>query len=104
MYDYREMTPEQRREIVEHRRHQQRPWHSPPHRDFEGQHQFIISATCFEHAPVIGKTAERMTECEATLQELCEKYAAVLYAWCLLPNHYHLLVRTERLMELRAEI
>ncbi|HXF39846.1 MAG TPA: transposase [Blastocatellia bacterium] len=104
MYDYREMTPEQRREIVENRRRQQRPWHSPPHWDFEGQHQFIISATCFEHAPVIGKTPERMTDCEAALLKLCEEYATVLYGWCLLPNHYHLLLRTEQLKELRAEI
>jgi len=36
MYDYRETTPGERREIVEHRRRQQRPWHSPPHWGFEG--------------------------------------------------------------------
>jgi len=41
MYDYREMTPEQRREIVEHRRRQQRPWHSPPPWDFQRERQFI---------------------------------------------------------------
>ncbi|HXU35547.1 MAG TPA: transposase, partial [Blastocatellia bacterium] len=104
MYDYREMTPTQRREIVEHRRRQKRGWHSPPHWDFEGHHQFIISATCFEHSPVIGKTPERMTGCEASLLELCGRFSTALYAWCLLPNHYHLLLRTEQLKELRAEI
>jgi len=45
-----------------------------------------------------------MTDCEASLLELCERFASVLYAWCLLPNHYHLLLRTEQLKELRAEI
>jgi REP-associated tyrosine transposase len=102
MYDYRKMTPAQRREIVEHRRRQERPLHSPPHWEFEGQRQFIMSAACFDHAPVIGKGPERMTACEGSLLEKCEKYASVLYAWCLLPNHYHLLVRTERLKELKS--
>ena len=104
MYDYRKMTPDQRREIVELRRHQQRAWHAPPHWDFEGEHQFIVSAACFEHMPVIGKNPARMTECETSLLELCEKHTNVLYAWCILPDHYHLLVKTDRIAELRAGI
>jgi len=97
MYDYRKMTPAQRREIVELRRNQGRPWHSPPHWEFEGNRQFIISAACFEHVPVIGRVPTRMTECETSLVDLCEKYASVLYAWCVLPNHYHILIRTDRI-------
>ncbi|HSQ25137.1 MAG TPA: hypothetical protein VLN44_12020, partial [Pyrinomonadaceae bacterium] len=27
-----------------------------------------------------------------------------LYAWCVLPNHYHLLLQTDRLKELRADL
>lgn len=104
MYDYRRMTPDERQKIVAGRRHQHRPWHSPPHWEFEGQRQFIISAACYDHAPVIGKSPARMTACEATLLELCAQYATALYAWCLLPNHYHLLLRTDRLKELRHEI
>jgi len=103
MYDYRTLTPDQRHEIVEHRRRQERPWHSPPHWDFEGQRQFIVSGACFEHAAVIGRTPERMTECEAALSSLCHDRATHVYAWCILPNHYHLLVRTDRIKELRRE-
>jgi putative transposase len=98
------MTPAQRHEIVELRRRQERPWHSPPHWEFEGQRQFIISAACFDHAPVIGKGPERMTNCESWLLELCKKYANVLYAWCIPPNHYHILVKSDRLKEMRAQI
>jgi len=104
MYDYRHLTPEQQREIVEYRRRQHRPWHAPPHWEFEGQRQFIISAACSDHAPVIGKSPQRMTDCEAAMQEVCEQYTTVIYAWCILPNHYHLLVSTGRLKELRREI
>ncbi len=104
MYDYRRMTPEQKREAVRYRRLHERPWHSPPHWQFQGQRQFIVSAACFEHQPIVGLTPERMTECEAGLLDVCRQLAQAIYAWCLLPNHYHLLVRTDRLVELRAEL
>jgi putative transposase len=103
MYDYRKLRPEQRREAVEYRRLQKRPWHSPPHWEFVGQRQFIISASCYEHREIIGVTPERMTECETVLVDACAGFA-ILYAWCLLPNHYHLLVKTDQLKELRAAL
>ena len=42
MYYYRNLTPEQQSEVVEYRRQQRRPWHSPPHWNFEGERQFLI--------------------------------------------------------------
>jgi REP-associated tyrosine transposase len=35
MYYYRNLTPEQQNEVVEYRRQQRRPWHSPPHWNFD---------------------------------------------------------------------
>lgn len=103
MYDYRNLRPEQKREAVEYRRLQRRPWHSPPHWEFFGQRQFIISPSCYEHKNVIGSIPERMTECETRLLSLCEQFGTV-FAWCILPNHYHVLVRTGELKGLRAEL
>src|SRR5205814_4506792 len=97
MYDYRKMTPAQKREAVEFRRLRERPWHSPPHWEFAGLLQFMISGTCFEHHHIIGASLERMTECEDALLRACQQFATKLYAWCVLPNHYHLLVQTDRL-------
>ena len=104
MYDYRKMTPEQRHEAVQYRRLRERPWHSPPHWKFVGQRQFIISAACYEHSPIIGATHERMTEWEAALLDICGEFATTIYAWCVLPNHYHLLVRTDGIEELRGNL
>ncbi len=104
MYDYRKMTIEQRREAVEYRRLRERPWHSPPHWKFAGLLQFMISGACYEHKHIIGVTPERMTECESALLDACAQLATHVYAWCVLPNHYHLLVQTNRLRELRAEL
>src|SRR5207249_9936561 len=101
MYDYRKMTREQRREAVEYRRLRERPWHSPPHWEFQGLLQFTIPSACYEHQHIIGVTPERMTECESVLLEVCASLATNIYAWCVLPNHYHLLVQTDWLIELR---
>ncbi|MFS8086769.1 MAG: hypothetical protein ACMG6H_14135, partial [Acidobacteriota bacterium] len=104
MYDYRRMTIEQRREAVEYRRLRERPWHSPPHWEFAGLLQFMISGACFEHEHIIGITPERMTECESALLGACEYFSANVYLWCVLPNHYHILLQTDRLRELRTEL
>ena len=87
MYDYRKMTAAQRREAVEYRRLRERPWHSPPHWKFQGLLQFMISGSCYEHHRIIGSTPERMTECEDSLLHVCNRFAANVYAWCVLPNH-----------------
>jgi putative transposase len=62
MYNYRKLTAEQQHEVVEYRKQQRRPYHSPPHWDFEGERQFIISGTCYEHAPIIGQSHIRLTD------------------------------------------
>jgi putative transposase len=98
------MTPIQRREAVEYRRLRMRPRHSPPHWQFHGLLQFMISGACYEHQQIIGASPERMTECERTLMDLCCRFTTNLYAWCILPNHYHLLVQTDRLQDLRSEL
>jgi len=104
MYDYRKMTTEQRREAVEYRRRRERPWHSPPHWEFAGRLQFMISSSCYEHAHIIGVTPQRISECENALLDACQKFATNVYAWCVLPNHYHFLVQTDRLKELRGAL
>src|SRR5258708_14011000 len=96
MYFYRTLKADQRREAVEYRRLQRRPWHSPPHWVFVGQRQFIISAACYEHRPVIGSSSKRMTDFELVLVDACTGLA-ILYAWCVLLNHDHLLVTTDQL-------
>lgn len=98
------MTPEQRVEIVEYRRLRMRPLHSPPHLKFEGLRQFFITAACYEHKHHIGLNHERMTNFEADLLTACEKFAVTTYAWCVLPNHYHVLVRTDDIDALRREL
>jgi putative transposase len=95
------MTTEDRAYALEVRRARQLPWHSPPHLDIEGTHKYLVSAACYEHAPIIGKDSKRMTECEADVLTVCSELCVATHAWCILPNHYHILVTTDRIAQLR---
>jgi len=85
------MTPEQREEALEHRQRHRLPWHGPPHYD-SGSEIYLISAACYEHKPVIGLTSARMTGFEAEMLEAAQSACQKIFAWIVLPNHYHLLV------------
>ncbi|HEY5884707.1 MAG TPA: hypothetical protein VIT88_08480 [Pyrinomonadaceae bacterium] len=45
-----------------------------------------------------------MTQCEADLLNICNQLSTAVYSWCILPNHYHVVVRTEQLEQLLKEI
>jgi len=100
MYEWRKMTREEKVRGLELRRLCNHPMHSPPHWDLAGQHQYLITAACYEHQPIIGKDLLRMTGCEATVLETCRELAAETYAWSILPNHYHVLLETDSIAEL----
>jgi putative transposase len=101
MYDWRRMSAEERGRALEMRRARHLPWHSPPHLDWEGEHKYLITAACFEHAPFIGKNPKRMAECEEGVLEVFRGFGSEVYGWCVLPNHYHVLARTDRIGDLR---
>ena len=104
MYDWRRMTDEERQQALQIRRARKLPWHSPPHLDFDGVHQYLMSSACYEHAHVIGQSSERLSECEQELIGICHDFCLSVYAWCILPNHYHTVVKTDRIKELRHEL
>jgi len=104
MYDWRKMTDMQRELAMKQRRHRGFPKHTPPHFDFEDEQQFLVIAACYEHAHIVGISPERMTECEQSIISVCQEIKAEIYAWCVLPNHYHVLLKTDRIEDLRKEL
>lgn len=98
------MSANERTAALELRKARNLPWHTPPHLDFEVAKQYLVSASCYEHAFIIGKNPKRMTECESEILSFLRELCSRVYAWCVLPNHYHALVRTERIKELRQNI
>src|ERR1043166_6042097 len=101
MYDWRKMTEKERRAALVHRQAERLPWHSPPHRQYDGSHSFIVTAACYEHKPFIGRNSARMSECEREVLAVCQQWASEVYAWCVLPNHYHVLLKTDGIVDLR---
>jgi putative transposase len=100
MYDYRRMTPKEQARVIEHRRLHHLPLHSPAHWEMGFSNRFLITAACYEHSPVIGRNIERMTNCEQGVLQACKELTSDIFAWCILPNHYHVLVSSSRLKEL----
>lgn len=104
MYAWRKMSPEERESLLEHRKARSYPWHSPPHQLLPDTRQYIITAACYEHAPVIGATAERMDELANLVIETANQNADEVFAWCVLPNHYHLVLQTSSIELLLAAL
>ena len=104
MYTWRKMTDEQRAEAMELRKQRQMPFHSPPHSREPGWHRYHLSAASLNHDPIIGQTVERITSFTASLCEVLSAGEVELFAWCVLPNHWHGLVGTNDLKVLLKAI
>jgi hypothetical protein len=48
MYEYRQLTPAQRAEVVQQRLAKGYPPHSPPH-PIQDQSYYLLTAACYEH-------------------------------------------------------
>ena len=92
MYRWRSLTRDQRAEILNERLQHKRPPHSVPHFKSDSTTYYMVTAACFEHAPIIGQSPSRMTQFERELYELIDTACQQVFAWCVLPNHYHVLV------------
>ena len=88
-YLWRKLTPEKQQTILQYRKLLKRPWHRPPHFD-QGAIHYHLTGACFEHQPHIGHSPDRMAEFSILLLDALPEPPA---AWCVLPNHYHILVR-----------
>ena len=104
MYEWRQMTARQREEALRARRQCRRPWHSPPHFAADFPAFFHLSAACYGHAPLIGRSPARMAEFENALLETMETCGVAVRAWCILPNHWHALVKTADLKAMVRQV
>ena len=88
------MTPTQRRETLRQRQLNQRPLHSPPHRD-SGKTSYLMTAACYAHAPIIGAAPKRLSTFADSLIDTLAALSTPVHAWVILPNHYHVLITTD---------
>jgi putative transposase len=101
-YEYRKLSPKEREEIVNDRREHNYPLHAPPHL-LRNAGAYLISATNFEHRP-IKSSPNRRTEFETQLLNSIKEITEDLFAWVVLPNHYHVLVGIQSLDNLSVTL
>ena len=56
---------------------------------------YLLTGTCFEHQSILDSDARRDEFAEKLLSRFRAIANSELFAWCLLPNHYHLLARVD---------
>lgn len=96
-YLWRKLTPELRARFLQERQQLKRPWHRPPHFEQNTLH-YHLTVACYEHRPWIGASLERLADfSERLVTTISDGSGYPPAAWCVLPNHYHLLVRTSAL-------
>ena len=94
MYDYRKMNLEQRQAVVSRRQRAGQPWHRLEHRAHESQ-TYLITGACFEHRAILQTDSRRDEFNFKLLNTLHSLPDCELFAWCVLPNHYHFLARLD---------
>ncbi|NQU30503.1 MAG: transposase [Anaerolineae bacterium] len=94
-YEYRKLSIQEQKEIVEERKEQGYPLHSPPH-PFREAGIYLITAANYEHKHIMD-SSERRTDFEHLLLKSFQKEKAEIIGWVILLNHYHLLLNVETL-------
>ncbi len=103
MYDWRKMSQAERQAVFVQRQLRGGSWRRPPVWNL-GSVRYMITAACFEHAPHIGNSIERISKFEESLIAEMNEHAACIYAHVILPNHYHVLLETKNVIQLRKAL
>jgi putative transposase len=101
VYLWRRLSETQRAEVLADRQKSRRPWRRPPHFD-QGNTFYHLTAACYEHRDWIGHSPQRMEDFCRALLDVFENHPSgeSPVAWCVLPNHYHVLAKTADLKSL----
>ncbi|MGD1917929.1 MAG: transposase [Pleurocapsa sp.] len=89
MYEYRQLTSEQKAELVARRLARGFPPHSPPH-PIRLQTFYLLTAACYEHKHLLSQS-RRQQLLDLIFEKFIEE-SMKIRAWVILSNHYHLLV------------
>jgi len=103
MYRWRGMTAEQREQARQYRKEYRLPFHSPPHYESDSG-LYLITAACFDHAAIIGANPQRMQSFETDLLGALREECPTVFAWTVLPNHYHVLVENRDVKRLLRHV
>ena len=63
-----------------------------PGRQYVGTHRYFLTMCCAERRPVLSEPANARWLIEE-LREKCERYLFAAEAYCVMPDHFHVLLR-----------
>jgi len=86
-YEYRRMTPEQRKAVLHLRTSRGFPLHAPPH-PLNEKTYYLLTAANFEHKHIM-VSAQRRAEFQKLVLEKFREAGSEIVAWVFLANHYH---------------
>ena len=91
---------------VLHSRHKNNhPAHELPHFDAVKTNCYSITASNFRHNEILGRNPARMDNFQERLHEVIhDQVDTILHAWCLMLNHYHLLISSAESNRLRKAL
>jgi putative transposase len=101
-YEYRKLTSEERQIILQRRREQGFPLHSPPH-PYKQIGNYLITAANYEHQPIMAHP-DRRDDFETRLLNAMRSIDTIIFGWVILPNHYHILIGIESLEQVSAKL
>jgi len=93
MYDYRKMTDDEKRQVLDFRKQRKYPFHRPPHLNL-GKGVYLITAATFDHIRHFNEPDE-LSILESRIIEALTTACISCYNWVIQPNHYHLLLNLE---------
>ena len=94
MYLHRRLKWQDKRELVNARRLAGLSLHEPSH-PITGSQTYFITAANFEHQAVLDTEERRLDFQEELMAELTAIDDTDVLGWCILPNHYHMLIQTD---------
>jgi len=95
MYEYRHLSPEEKKEILRIRKERGYPLHAPPH-PYRDEGYYLITAANYEHKHIMASPTRR-SEFEIALLEKFREINAQTDGWIIVANHYHILTWVESL-------
>ncbi|MDP6523821.1 MAG: transposase [Kiritimatiellia bacterium] len=94
MYSFRKMTKAERKEAIAYRLAMKHPLHAPPHFD-DCARTYLLSGANYMHERIMGEADRQKEFQDKLLCQMANKVDAEVFAWCVLPNHWHLLARVD---------
>jgi putative transposase len=91
------MNIQQRSDVLAYRKLQNLPLHSPPHFE-DGYKSYLITAAIYEHKNIMSDEKRRKELQEDLIEKISEMENSDVYAWVIMQNHYHILVKADLFM------